>query len=87
MDLGARLLYSAASFAISGEYVNRSRPNASGAVARYRLAGIFDYEMKKGIWVSATFGRDYGAPSGGATLLARLGLSLNVSSSRSVGEP
>lgn len=85
IDLGGRLLYSAASFAISGEYVHRSQPNASGAAAKYRLAGVFDYEMKKGIWVSATFGRDYGAPLGGATLLARLGLSLNVASSRSGG--
>jgi hypothetical protein len=84
MDLGGRLLYSASSFAISGEYVNRSYPGASGVSSKYRLASVLDYEMKKGIWVSATFGRDYGAPTGGASLLARLGLSLNVATSRTV---
>jgi hypothetical protein len=84
IDIGGRLLYSVSSFAISGEYVNRAYPRASGAASKYRLAGVFDYEMKKGIWVSATFGRDYGTPTGGAGLLARLGLSLNVATSRRV---
>jgi hypothetical protein len=83
VDYGGRLFYTSKNFAISGEVVGRGFINNEGADANTRWAGIIDYEIRDDVWVTGTFGRDFGDASS-AKLLAKLGLSFNVSSSRTV---
>ncbi len=86
IDAGARLIYAGADFALSAEYVNRSFLENNGRSApdsQYRLALLGEYLLTKGTWLQITFGRgsDIDTPDDD-NILARLGLSYNLSSER-----
>lgn len=81
IDVGARVVYTRDLYAVSLEYVDRHLIHRSGAVRPWRLAGIVDYKISRAVWLTGSFGRDYASDSPGS-LLARLGVSLQLSKER-----
>jgi len=84
LDFGGRFIYAQDRFALSAEYVDRHINNGPGD--QWRLAGVFDYRVSRAIWLTGTFGRNYDDDARGS-LLAQLGLSLNLSKKRYAFEP
>lgn len=84
LDFGGRFIYAQDRFAVSAEYVDRHIHNGPGD--QWRLAGVFDYRVSRAIWLTGTFGRNYDEDARGS-LLAQLGLSLNLSKKRYAFEP
>jgi hypothetical protein len=81
IDFGGRFIYARDRYALSLEYVGRHRSGDGDAPDGWRFAGVIDYEIRPALWLTGTFGRDYDDLSEGS-LLARLGLSLNLSDER-----
>lgn len=79
-DIGGKFLYTRDRYAVSAEYIGRHVKNNTGANT-WRLAGIFDYRVSSSIWLTGTFGRSFDDKAKGS-LLAQLGLSLNLSKER-----
>ncbi len=83
LDVGMRILWTAKRYALSAEGVYRSF-TASGAPGnQYRVAGVIDFELQHGVWLTGSFGRDYSADAPGS-LIAQFGLSMNVAGDRIV---
>jgi hypothetical protein len=80
VDIGARLIYARDRYAVSAEYVGR-HVTQGGVGDKWRLAGVIDYRLSPALWISGTFGRNYDNKARGS-LLAQLGLSLNLSKER-----
>lgn len=83
LDLGARLIYKPSSFGVSGEFVYRLplEDAIDDDQTLYRLVGAVEYNVSKDVWLVASFGRDYDDEEEGS-LVAQLGLSLNLSQDR-----
>ncbi len=79
LDLGARMIYSTGSFALSAEYVLRQP--FGDAESQHRLVGAVEYNVNRDLWLIASFGRDHDAERPGS-LIAQLGLSLNLTRDR-----
>ena len=87
-DLGGRVHLESGDITLSAEYVYRSTSTKEvtgkiGSVSTglfqeenaYRLAGIVEYRVQQDIYVTLTFGRNYGPKSsGGGNLIAQLGV-------------
>ena len=75
-DVGMRFIYTGSNLALSCESVHRTARPVIGTPDQYRLAGVLNYRIQKGIWLNATFGKNYDSNSRGS-LLAQLGLSFD----------
>jgi hypothetical protein len=80
VDIGARLIYTRDRYAVSAEYVGR-HVTEDAAGDQWRLAGVIEYRVSPDLWINGTFGRSYDDEARGS-LLAQLGLSLNLSKQR-----
>ncbi|MFL5403711.1 MAG: hypothetical protein ACJ8BF_12925 [Gemmatimonadales bacterium] len=80
-DVGARVLFNRAAYALSLEYVDRHLIHADSAPRPWRLAGVFDYKVNSTVWLTGSFGRDYQSQRAGS-LLAQLGVSLQFAKDR-----
>jgi hypothetical protein len=81
LDVGVRLLHASDRYAVSAEAAFRVFTERGAPDNQYRIAAVLDYEMRQGIWLTATFGRDY-AGAGPGSLLAQFGLSLDFAGQR-----
>ena len=80
-DFGVRLLHTRRRYALSAEYVDRYFLGSGAPAHQYRLAGVWSYQLQKGTWVNATFGKGFDARSSGS-LLAQLSLSFDFADER-----
>ena len=81
LDFGARLIHTSRLLALSAEYVDRHFVGGGAPPHQYRLVGVIEYQVQKGIWVSGTFGRSYDTKTPGS-LVAELGLSFDFNRKR-----
>lgn len=81
LDVGLRLIHTERRWAVSGEAVFRSFTGSGGPPNQHRIAGIFDYALRDGLWVTATVGRDFD-PAASGSLLAQLGISFGLAGER-----
>ena len=81
LDVGLRLIHTERRWAVSGEAVFRAFTGSGGPPNQHRIAGIFDYAIRDGLWVTATFGRDFD-PAASGSLLAQFGISFGLSGER-----
>lgn len=79
MDVGARIIASAAKYAASVEYVLRSPVNNGDS--QHRLVGLFEYQLSGDSWLQASFGKGM-KQEGGMDLIARLGVTLSLAKER-----
>lgn len=80
-DAGASVIYTVGRYGVSLEAVQRNFTWENAPDNIFRLAMIFDAEVEKGMWITATLGRTYTETADGA-LLAQLGLSFNINPQR-----
>lgn len=75
LDAGGRANFKLGELSLGGEYVHRWAPDDDF----YRLAGILEYQIQSGVYLSATFGRNF---ENGATgnLISILGLNFGLGS-------
>ncbi|HEV8400818.1 MAG TPA: hypothetical protein VGQ18_13390 [Gemmatimonadales bacterium] len=81
LDVGLRLIHSERRWALSGEAVFRAFTGSGGPPNQHRIAGILDYAIGNGLWVTATVGRDFD-PAASGSLLAQFGISFGLSGER-----
>jgi hypothetical protein len=81
LEVGARGLYATARSTLSIEYLKRSIRD-SDVDGEFRLVGVAEYRLSTGTWVTASFGRDRQRADSRGSLVAQLGLSLNLSEDR-----
>jgi hypothetical protein len=81
LDVGLRLIHTERRWAVSAEAVFRAFTGSGGPPNQHRIAGIFDYAIGNGLWVTATVGRDFD-PAASGSLLAQLGISFGLSGER-----
>jgi hypothetical protein len=81
LDVGLRLIHTERRWAVSGEAVFRAFTGSGGPPNQHRIAGILDYAIGEGLWVTATVGRDFD-PAASGSLLAQLGISFGLSGQR-----
>jgi hypothetical protein len=81
VDLGMRILYATGRYALSAEGTFRTFTEGGAPPNQYRAAAIVDLELRPGLWISGTFGRDYSADAPGS-LIAQFGVSMNVAGER-----
>jgi hypothetical protein len=79
VDVGARMIYTAGAFGVSGEYVLRRSLDSEDA--QYRLVGALEYNVNERLWLIASFGRSH-EPAAAGSLVAQLGLAFNFSRDR-----
>lgn len=80
-DAGARFIFTQDKYGVSLEAVGRTYTWDNAPDPEWRIAAVLDVEITEDTWLTTTFGRDYHSSKPGS-LLARLGLSLNLSSKR-----
>jgi len=78
---GGRGIYSTDENAFSLEYVVRSFPNSS-VDGSYRLVVVAEHKIGDVLWLTASFGHDRTRTDSPGSLLAQLGISLNLSKER-----
>jgi hypothetical protein len=81
LDFGGRLILGSARYSASVEGVRRQFVGDGAPDARYRLAGIMEYQVGQDLWLRASFGRDYQTEREGS-LLAQFGLKFNFADQR-----
>lgn len=81
LDVGLRLIHTERRWAVSAEAVFRAFTGSGGPPNQHRIAGIFDYAIGNGLWVTATLGRDFD-PAASGSLLAQFGISFGLSGER-----
>jgi hypothetical protein len=81
LDIGVRLIHTERRWAVSAEAVFRAFTGSGGPPNQHRIAGIFDYALRDGLWVTATLGRDFDPASSGS-LLAQFGISFGLAGER-----
>lgn len=81
LDVGLRLIHTERRWAVSAEAVFRAFTGSGGPPNQHRIAGVFDYALKDGLWVTATIGRDFD-PAASGSLLAQLGVSFGLAGQR-----
>lgn len=81
LDVGLRLIHTERRWAVSGEAVFRAFTGSGGPPNQHRIAGILDYAIGDGLWVTATIGRDFD-PAASGSLLAQFGISFGLSGQR-----
>lgn len=86
LDVGMRIMWTAKRYALSTEGVFRSFTQSGAPANQYRVAGIIDFEVQHGLWLTGTFGRDYSAAAPGS-LIAQFGLSMNVGGGERISVP
>lgn len=84
-DAGARLIFTQDKYGVSLEAVSRSYTWDNAPEPEWRIAAVVDVEITEDTWLTSTFGKDYRGSASGS-LLAKLGISLNLSSKRYVME-
>jgi hypothetical protein len=84
-DAGARLIFTQDKYGVSLEAVSRSYTWDNAPKPEWRIAAVVDVEITEDTWLTSTFGKDYRGSASGS-LLAKLGISLNLSSKRYVME-
>lgn len=84
-DAGARLIFTQDKYGVSLEAVARSYTWDNAPDPEWRIAAVIDVEITEDTWLTSTFGKDYRGSASGS-LIAKLGLSLNLSSKRYVME-
>jgi len=79
VDWGLRLGVSTPDFSLSSEYVRRQLFDPTAPTAIYRLVGIVEYRVLSDLTLTATFGRDFDAPTApGQNLVSKLGLKFGL---------
>ncbi|HEX8391912.1 MAG TPA: hypothetical protein VF665_06070 [Longimicrobium sp.] len=81
LDVGASLNASDTRWGLSIEGVWRQFTGGSDADALYRIAGHLEYQVRRDMWLQATFGRDQDTSREGS-LLAQLGFRFNFAEER-----
>lgn len=81
LDVGLRFIHTERRWAVSAEAVFRAFTGSGGPPDQHRIAGIFDYAIGNGLWVTATVGRDFD-PAASGSLLAQFGISFGLSGER-----
>ena len=83
LDWGGRGIYSAADYALSLEFVQRSPFEQTDLIRRsHRFVGIAEYRVSRATWVIASFGKDRQKTGTRETLIAQLGIGFSFSRDR-----
>ena len=75
-DIGARIIFTGTLYALSIETVHRTSRPDNGNPDQFRLAGVFNYKVQDGVWLNATFGKNYDSRIS-KSFLAQIGLSFD----------
>jgi len=81
IEAGARGIYSTDQSALSLEYLHRTVRKAA-VERKHRLVAIVEHRLGEGTWLTASFGRDRTRADSPGTLIAQLGIALNLSRDR-----
>lgn len=81
LEFGARGIYATTRSTVSLEYLKRSVRD-SIVDGKYRLVGVVEHRLLTGTWLTASFGRDRQRADSQGSLVAQLGISLNLSEER-----
>ncbi|HEX6372948.1 MAG TPA: hypothetical protein VF006_28755 [Longimicrobium sp.] len=81
LDVGGRLIVNDPRYGLSVEGVWRQFTGDGDAKDLYRIAGTIEYQVRRDMWLQATFGRDQDSSSEGS-LLAQLGFKFNFAEQR-----
>jgi len=86
VDGGGRIVLAWERYGISGEGVYRRQESSGDGAGEdlWRAALTFDYRLIGGTWVSATFGKDFGATADDQPVLALANLQWNLGRDRGV---